>query len=58
MNINKLLSIVLFFPLIGIGQNWQQLSNFPADGRHHPITFANNEYGFVISGSYLTDAYK
>ncbi len=54
----KILLILFFLPLIGISQNWQQLSNFPADGRHHPITFANNEHGFVISGSYLTDAYK
>ena len=39
-------------------QNWEQVANFPADGRHHPITFSNDDYGFVVSGSYLNDVYK
>ena len=55
----KLLKIVLIiFPLFGFCQTWNQLSNFSGDGRHHPITFGNDEYGFVISGSYLDDVYK
>jgi len=55
----KLLKIVLIiFPLFGFCQAWNQSSNFPGDGRHHPITFGNDEYGFVISGSYLDDVYK
>ena len=55
----KLLKIVLIiFPLFGFCQTWNQSSIFPGDGRHHPITFGNDEYGFVISGSYLDDVYK
>ena len=55
----KLLKIVLIiFPLFGFCQTWNQLSNFSGDVRHHPITFGNDEYGFVISGSYLDDVYK
>jgi len=55
----KLLKIVLIiFPLFGFCQTWNQLSDFSGDGRHHPITFGNDEYGFVISGSYLDDVYK
>ena len=38
----------MMFPLFGISQNWNQVSNFVGDGRHHPITFGNDEYGFVI----------
>ena len=33
-------------------------SNFIGDGRHHPITFSNDNYGFVVSGSYLNDVFK
>jgi N-acetylneuraminic acid mutarotase len=40
------------------GQLWNQVSNFTGDGRHHPITFGNDDYGFVISGSYLDNVYK
>ena len=45
-------------PLFGTSQNWNQVSNFIEDGRHHPITFANDNFGFVVSGSYLDDVYK
>jgi len=46
----KLLKIVLIiFPLFGFCQKWNQLSNFSGDVRHHPITFGNDEYGFVIT---------
>ena len=48
----------LFIPLMIKSQNWEQVANFPADGRHHPITFSNDDYGFVVSGSYLNDVYK
>ena len=54
----KLLLIILCVPLIGISQSWNQVSNFIDDGRHHPITFANDNFGFVMAGSYLNDAYK
>ena len=54
---------VLFFPLILAGQEWVQLSSYPGPGRHHPITFSNNQFGFVMagqnsSGEYLEDVYK
>ncbi len=39
-------------------QTWNQVSNFIASGRHHPITFGNDNFGFVMSGSYLDDVYK
>ena len=41
-----------------LSQNWTTSSNFIGDGRHHPITFSNDNYGFVVSGSYLTDVFK
>ena len=39
-------------------QVWDQVSNFIGNGRHHPITFGNDHFGFVISGSFLNDVYK
>jgi len=54
----KIILFILSLPLICFTQNWSQVSNFPGDGRHHPITFSNSDFGFVISGSYLNDAYK
>ena len=55
---NKALIIFIFFPLLIIGQNWQQAANFIGNGRHHPITFSNDNYGFVVSGSYMNDVFK
>ena len=40
------------------GQNWTQVSNFINEGRHHPITFSNDNYGFVVAGSYSNEVYK
>ena len=54
----KILLYLIIFPLFGFSQTWNQVSNFISDGRHHPITFGNDDYGFVISGSYLDDVYK
>ena len=45
-------------PFFGISQNWDQVANFIDVGRHHPITFANNNYGFVVAGSYLDQVYR
>jgi N-acetylneuraminic acid mutarotase len=50
--------IIIIFPSACFSQAWDQVSSFIADGRHHPITFANDDYGFVVSGSYLNDVYK
>jgi len=55
---NLLTLFLCIVPLFGLCQTWGQVSNFIGDGRHHPITFSNNEYGFVVSGSYLEDVYR
>ena len=39
-------------------QNWTQVSNFINEGRHHPITFSNDNYGFVVAGSYSNEVYN
>ena len=54
----KIIIILIFSPLATLSQNWTTSSNFIGDGRHHPITFSNDNYGFVVSGSYLTDVFK
>ena len=53
----KILLFILF-PCIVFSQTWNQSSSFIGPGRHHPITFSNDDFGFVFSGSYLNDAYK
>ena len=55
---NLLSLLLILLPLFACCQVWNQESNFIGDGRHHPITFANDNYGFVISGSYLDDVYR
>ena len=35
-----------------------QVSNFISEGRHHPITFSNDNYGFVVAGSYSNEVYR
>ena len=53
------LTICSFFIfLLGYGQNWTQVSNFINEGRHHPITFSNDNYGFVVAGSYSNEVYR
>ena len=54
----KILFLFAIIPLFLFSQSWNQVSSFIEDGRHHPITFSNDNFGFVMSGSYLTDAYK
>jgi len=54
----KLLFTLIMFPIFGTSQSWNQVSNFIEDGRHHPITFANDNYGFVVCGSYTNDVFK
>ena len=55
---NLLTLFLSISPLFAFCQLWDQVSNFTGDGRHHPITFSNDEYGFVASGSYLEDVYR
>ena len=52
-----------FISLISFAQNWQSLTSYNGDSRHHPITFSNDRYGFVIAGQnsfgeYLEDSYR
>tara|TARA_B000000532_G_scaffold227918_1_gene207239 strand:+ start:1772 stop:3583 length:1812 start_codon:yes stop_codon:yes gene_type:complete len=47
-----------FIVLLSYGQNWTQVSNFISEGRHHPITFSNDNYGFVVAGSYSNEVYR
>ena len=54
----KILFLFVFAPVFSFSQQWSEVASFAADGRHHPITFSNNNYGFVMSGSYLEDAYR
>ena len=54
----KLLLLLIIVPVFAFSQDWNQVSNFIGDGRHHPITFGNDDYGFVVSGSYLDNVYK
>ena len=54
----KILFVLMMYPLFGTSQNWNQVSNFIEDGRHHPITFANDNYGFVVCGSYTNEVFK
>jgi len=34
---------------------WKKMANFPAAGRHHPITFANKTHAFVLGGTTQQD---
>ena len=54
----RALLICCFLPIIGFSQSWNQVSNFVGDGRHHPITFSNDNFGYVVCGSYLNDMFK
>ncbi|MEE3037013.1 MAG: M43 family zinc metalloprotease, partial [Bacteroidota bacterium] len=52
-----------FCELAPVGDNWQSLSSYSAESRHHPITFSSNRYGFVMagntaSGTYLKDVHR
>ena len=33
---------LLIIPFLSYSQNWNQVANFSGDGRHHPVTFAND----------------
>lgn len=32
-------------------QTWEQVASFPGVGRHHPVTFALNGFGYLVTGS-------
>ncbi len=54
----KLFFLLSLLPFLTQSQSWTTSSNFIGDGRHHPITFSNDNFGFVVSGSYLNDVFK
>ncbi len=67
MNNRSFVLIILIFlkfiSLISFAQNWQSLPSYNGDSRHHPITFSNDRFGFVIAGQnsfgeYLEDSYR
>ena len=59
----KKLFLIFIIPLSVFGQGWDFLGYYNADGRHHPITFSNSRYGYVIAGQngegqYLKDMFR
>jgi N-acetylneuraminic acid mutarotase len=47
----------IFFFLLFVGHltsqaqtDWMAMASFDGEGRHHPITVANDQYGYVIAG--------
>tara|TARA_B100000575_G_scaffold294600_1_gene311987 strand:- start:323 stop:2392 length:2070 start_codon:yes stop_codon:yes gene_type:complete len=59
----KLLHIIFIFPIFLISQNWNFESFYDGSGRHHPITFSDERYGYIIAGQdgdgvYLGDVYR
>lgn len=41
---------LLMCALLGPAQDWVQLSSPSGNGRHHPITVANDQYAYVLAG--------
>ena len=39
---------------ISYGQVWYEVNGYDAIGRHHPITIANDNYGYMIAGQDAT----
>ena len=55
--------IYILFPILCFSQEWEFKGYYNADTRHHPITFSNDRYGFVIAGQnaqgeYLEDVFR
>ena len=54
----KILSLIMFLPTICLSQNWENATNFPFEGIHHPVTFSYGEDAFVVTGSNTDNVYK
>jgi N-acetylneuraminic acid mutarotase len=59
----KLLLIFIFFPIVSFAQNWEFMGYYPSEGRHHPVTFSSDKFGYVIAGQnadgqYLNDVLR
>ena len=51
--------VFLLLPLLLIhfktyGQVWNEVNGYDGVGRHHPITVANDNYGYMIAGQDAT----
>jgi len=56
----KKLLFLIFLPLLIFSQNWDFLGYYQAEERHHPVTFSNDRYGYILAGQnsdgeYLND---
>jgi hypothetical protein len=47
-------AVILSFLYFGQALKWEQVTGYPGEGRHHPITFANETHGFLLTGSTFT----
>ena len=59
---NKLV-LLLVIPFFTFAQQWDFVGNYDSDGRHHPVTFSNDNFGFVLAGQnnageYLSDVLR
>lgn len=59
---NKLI-LLFIIPFFTSAQQWDFVANYDSDGRHHPVTFASDNFGFVLtgqnnSGEYLSDVLR
>ena len=54
----KIIQFLVTLPLIGFAQSWVPATPFPFDGVHHPITFANDSFAYVVCGSNTNNVYK
>lgn len=59
----KIYLLTLFCSIISFAQEWEFKGYYNGDSRHHPITFSNERYGFVIAGQndqgdYLNDVFR
>ncbi|NQX90849.1 MAG: T9SS type A sorting domain-containing protein [Flavobacteriales bacterium] len=56
---NNLILLLLLCPILAFSQTWETVSTYNGAGRHHPITFSIDGFGYVLSGStYQPDFYK
>jgi len=53
MNLKKNGTLIFIF-LIAMtvqAQDWEQVASYPGSERHHPVTFAIDNYGYLVTGS-------
>ena len=54
----KRILLIMVLPIFLSSQNWTSVNSFPYNGVHHPITFANDQHAYVITGSNTDNVYK